>query len=588
MLAAELAAAAGIPTVIAAGAGLDGRCCRRSSPARRRHAFRGRRRARVGVQALAALRQAGRARLRVDEGARRARARAGAEPARRRRRSWDGDFAPATGSARRPRRRAVRARDRVGRRSRPRRPSGERRGRPPRPARAPVTAAASAARTQSVPGTCRLPGTVPGRVPGRCQMVPVTSARVNPAADPLRANVRLLGEILGEVIVEQEGEELLELEERIRASPAPAARRPARGDAVAALVAGLDLERQALVLRAFALFFQLANIAEQHHRVRRRRAYEHEGRTPPESLADARERIGAPRTSSRAAARRVSVELVLTAHPTEATRRTVLRRTRVAALLARARRPGAPPSRSADQAELAEEMTILWQTDEVRSQRPRVTDEIRHGLWFFEESFWETAPRAPRALRRARPGAPPALRFGTWIGGDLDGNPHTGAATVEAALEEARRSRRPLPRRRARARALVGHRLAVSRARRAIARDGASCPDVPDRHRTPTSRTGAGSPRSGTGSAPTIRVGGRAARGARPGRREPARPPRRADRRRRARRAARAGRDLRPPPRQARPAHPLPRTARARAAPARDARRAAAAQRRHGRSRSTG
>jgi phosphoenolpyruvate carboxylase len=261
----------------------------------------------------------------------------------------------------------------------------------------------------------------------------------------LRANVRLLGEILGQVIVEQEGEELLELEERVR----KLARAGRRGyeqatEELTAIVRGLELDRQALVLRAFAIYFQLANIAEQHHRVRRRRAYELEGRTPPESLADAGERIGSRDLAAAAAG--LSVELVLTAHPTEATRRTVLRlHRRVAALLRELDDAELPPSgRERVRRALAEEVTVLWQTDEVRSQRPHVADEIRHGLWFVEESLWEEAPRLLGELRELAPDAPAAIRFGTWIGGDLDGNPHTGAGTVETALEQARSLARDL------------------------------------------------------------------------------------------------------------------------------------------------
>src|SRR5919198_5060843 len=107
---------------------------------------------------------------------------------------------------------------------------------------------------------------------------------------PLRRDIRLLGETLGLVLVEQEGQELLETEERIRALS-----REARGgrsrDELTAAVQALDLETQANVLRAFGLYFQLANLAEQHHRIRRRRAYEHEQRIPRESLAEAFERL---------------------------------------------------------------------------------------------------------------------------------------------------------------------------------------------------------------------------------------------------------------------------------------------------------
>ena len=202
------------------------------------------------------------------------------------------------------------------------------------------------------------------------------------------------------------------------------------------------------MLRAFGLFFHLANIAEQHHRLRRLRAYEHEGRVARESLArrpgPARRRGRDATTSSAKRLPRLSVELVFTAHPTEATRRGVLRaHRRIAALLRELDDPELPPSAGARaKRDLAEEVTLLWQTDEVRSQRPRVVDEIRHGLWFVEESLWSAAPRLLAELREL-PARRPArtrspLRFGTWIGGDLDGNPHAGAETVEAALEQAR------------------------------------------------------------------------------------------------------------------------------------------------------
>src|SRR4029453_3099082 len=154
-----------------------------------------------------------------------------------------------------------------------------------------------------------------------------------PGADssdaPLRRDVRLLGDILGRVLVEQEGQEILELEERIRllARTARATGRATRRRALPAAVAEFDVERQALVLRAFGVYFQLVNLAEQHHRLRRRREYEHEQRGPRESLAEAVAGLRAADVSDAdlaEAARRLSLELVLTAHPTEATRRTVL------------------------------------------------------------------------------------------------------------------------------------------------------------------------------------------------------------------------------------------------------------------------
>jgi phosphoenolpyruvate carboxylase len=146
---------------------------------------------------------------------------------------------------------------------------------------------------------------------------------------PLRRDVRLLGEILGRILVEQEGRELLDEEERIRllARSARESGESERHEEVRSAVSALGLERQALVLRAFGVYFQLVNLAEQHHRLRRRRQYEHEERAPRESLAEAVARLvhaGVERADLQRAARGLSLELVLTAHPTEATRRTVL------------------------------------------------------------------------------------------------------------------------------------------------------------------------------------------------------------------------------------------------------------------------
>ena len=262
---------------------------------------------------------------------------------------------------------------------------------------------------------------------------------------PLRRDVRLLGEILGRVLVEQEGEELLADEERIRALSRKArqARRPGPRSDLAAAVRELPLERQAHVLRAFGLYFQLANLAEQHHRLRRRRQYEHERRPPRESLDAALAALagaGVDEATLVRAAERISLELVLTAHPTEATRRTILTaHLRMSRLLRQLDDPElSPAARDRIGDAIAEEVTALWETDEVRSMRPRVVDEIRHGLWFFEQSLLEEATDLTRELRRRLPGAGTPLRFGTWIGGDQDGNPAAGPETIAEALDRAR------------------------------------------------------------------------------------------------------------------------------------------------------
>jgi phosphoenolpyruvate carboxylase len=133
---------------------------------------------------------------------------------------------------------------------------------------------------------------------------------------------------------------------------------------------------------------------------------------------------------------------VLTAHPTEATRRTPAARSRQGR--GAARPPDdpdvTPPERADLEDQLAAEITILWQTDEVRHDRPRVGDEIRHGLWFFEESLFDAGERLLRDYRRFAPGAPPPFSFGSWIGGDLDVNPEVGRETILTALERSRES----------------------------------------------------------------------------------------------------------------------------------------------------
>jgi phosphoenolpyruvate carboxylase len=251
----------------------------------------------------------------------------------------------------------------------------------------------------------------------------------------LRRDVRLLGDTLGRVLVEQEDETLLVAVEHVRGL-AREARGGAPLDELRAAVEELPVARQAGVLRAFALYFQLANVAEQHHRVRRRREYQHEQRVPHESLAAAFALLG-----DAAAAEHVSLELVLTAHPTEAARRTVLEaHLRISRLLDELDDPLlSPPRRTEIEEALTSEITMLWQTDEVRSRRPRVVDEIRNGHWFFEQSLIEAAERLLADYRERLPGAPSPLSFGTWIGGDADGNPNAGPDTIREALERARR-----------------------------------------------------------------------------------------------------------------------------------------------------
>jgi len=179
------------------------------------------------------------------------------------------------------------------------------------------------------------------------------------------------------------------------------------------------------VLRAFSAYFQLANLAEQHHRVRRLR----EGSGTGETVAEA-VRAGADVAAA-------DLVLVLTAHPTEATRRTVLQAQLQLSELLERMEGAADDRREVLRGQVLEQVTILWQTDEVRSVRPSVSDEVRQGLWFFERSLIGALGELADEWAQSFPGDRLPLRFGSWIGGDQDGHPDVGAAELRDSLARA-------------------------------------------------------------------------------------------------------------------------------------------------------
>jgi phosphoenolpyruvate carboxylase len=268
---------------------------------------------------------------------------------------------------------------------------------------------------------------------------------------PLRDDVRLLGELLGDTIRAQAGERIFTTVERVRAL-AKSGR--AGNDADFRELAG-ELSRMAVddalpIARAFAHFLHLANIAEQHHRVRRRRAYLQDPAAAPQrgSCADGFARLlaaGIAPAQLHASVSALQVELVLTAHPTEvARRRLVQKHNRIAAALAQRDRPDlTAPERQDLLAALRREIEAAWATSDVRQQRPTPIDEVRSGLIVFEQSLWDALPQYVRTVDRALeastgrrlPIDAAPLRFGSWIGGDRDGNPHvTPDVTRRACL----------------------------------------------------------------------------------------------------------------------------------------------------------
>lgn len=268
---------------------------------------------------------------------------------------------------------------------------------------------------------------------------------------PLHEDVRLLASLLGDVIRRLEGQAVFEAVEGLRRDCR--ARRRGRADApdweaLLARVEALPPTTAAQVARAFTLFFLLINTAEQVHRARRRRAYRQEGdRTPqPGSPRWALERLreeGHGGEEIAAALRELDVCPVLTAHPTESTRQTVLAlQARVAALLL-----GRADRESPDgfRARLAAEIELLWLTSEVRRDRPLVKDEVSSVLWYLRDRFIDAAgevggrfARAHEALFGTRLPHLHPVRVGSWVAGDRDGNPFVTPETTLAASRRAR------------------------------------------------------------------------------------------------------------------------------------------------------
>jgi phosphoenolpyruvate carboxylase len=272
----------------------------------------------------------------------------------------------------------------------------------------------------------------------------------------LRDDVRLLGELLGETLRRQESPARFERVERVRAH-AKARRGRETGaadaagpDALAAELGSLTIDEAERVARAFAHFLNLANIAEQHHRVRRRRVYQRDPQAPPQpaSIDEALPRLlarGVAPAVLHDAVCRLEVELVVTAHPTEIMRRTLQQKyNRIARALAERDRPDLTPHERGElSAALRREITSAWETEDVRHVRPSPIDEVRSALTVLEQTLWPVVPEFLRGLDRALrqtvgDGLPldaAPIRFGSWIGGDRDGNPHvTPGVTRRACL----------------------------------------------------------------------------------------------------------------------------------------------------------
>lgn len=261
----------------------------------------------------------------------------------------------------------------------------------------------------------------------------MSSADQTPTASAeLRADIRRLGDLLGETLVRQEGPELLELVERVRALTR------SDGEAAAELLGDTDLETAAKLVRAFSIYFHLANVTEQVHRgheMRERRAAE------GGLLARTADRLkDADPEHLRETVKNLNVRPVFTAHPTEAARRSVLNKLRRIAELLEA--PVSPADRRRHDLRLAENIDLIWQTDELRVVRPEPADEARNAIYYLDElhagAVGDVLEDLSAELERVGVELPPQTRpltFGTWIGGDRDGNPNvTPAVTWEVLI----------------------------------------------------------------------------------------------------------------------------------------------------------
>ena len=259
---------------------------------------------------------------------------------------------------------------------------------------------------------------------------------------PLVEDIRLLGRILGDVIREQEGTEAFELIERLRQlSVAYRLKADASaGRVLDRLLKNLSADQTVTVIRAFSYFSHLANIAEDQHHLRRRAVHEAAGHLQDGSLALSFERLH--RADHRAADIAALLETayvspVLTAHPTEVQRKSILDAERaVAALVAERDALATPERRAENEALIRARVTQLWQTRMLRTAKLTVADEVENALSYYPVTFLREIPRLYRELERLLPGhrVAPFLRMGHWIGGDRDGNPNVGAHTLRHAL----------------------------------------------------------------------------------------------------------------------------------------------------------
>lgn len=269
---------------------------------------------------------------------------------------------------------------------------------------------------------------------------------------PLRDEVSRLGELIGRMLDEQGGPPLLAHVEAIRLEAI--ARREREGhdtEALGRLTAGLAPAVADAVTRGFSTLLQCVNLAERIHRIRRRRDYERQGAAPqPGSLLATLAALkddGVTLEQIEALLPELKLEPVFTAHPTEAVRRAMLEKEQLIAsvLIGDLDRTATPRERAEADERIRWALTSAWQTAEQSALRPSVADEVQHVCFYLGQVLYRVLPVVHEEFARAleqvygrAPELPALLRFGTWVGGDMDGNPNVGGATIRETLETQR------------------------------------------------------------------------------------------------------------------------------------------------------
>ncbi|MBW8823572.1 MAG: phosphoenolpyruvate carboxylase [Xanthomonadales bacterium] len=268
----------------------------------------------------------------------------------------------------------------------------------------------------------------------------------------LRDDVRRLGALVGEMLAEQTSPAFLETVETLRREAIARRERALPVDALTARLQRVSTSDAEALARAFATYFRAINLAERVHRIRRRRDYQRTAAdAQPGSLAavcEGLQRDGVTRADVDALLPALRIEPVLTAHPTESVRRALLDKEHdiVRRLVADIDRTRTPDERESDTARIRQALTTAWQTAEASPLRPTVADETAHVGFYLGEVLYRVLPALHREFARAVEGVwgntiDPGefLRFATWVGGDMDGNPNVGAGTIRATLASQRK-----------------------------------------------------------------------------------------------------------------------------------------------------